>query len=116
MKITPFGKQKGQQDGLSVYADLLGGDMVDVGDEAADAGESIETPMEAQAPQDSLIDDVQTAIEGVVGEPSLDNLFVILSAIGMSQVNIKVAEDGSSLSVSGIIDFSDPEAKIIKKD
>jgi len=114
MKIVPFGKQKGQDNGLSAYADLLEDTSAPEEEEINDGG--FDTPMESQSPGRTKIDEVQAAIEGVVGEPSLDNLMIILAAIGMSQVGIKVADDGSNLSISGIIDFSEPESKISKKE
>lgn len=104
MKITPFGKLKGQDSGMSAYANLFG-------DQSDDSGEDMNSDDGMQ--NHTKIDELQDAIEQVVGEPSLDNLMIILAAIGMSQLNIKVSQDNSSLSVSGIIDFSEPEEEKI---
>lgn len=109
MQIVPFGKQKGQDNGLSVISDLLE-------DTGVIPDTTFDTPMESQSPGRTKIDAVQAAIEEAVGEPSLDNLMIILAAIGMSKINISVAEDGGNLSVSGVIDFTEPEEKISKKD
>jgi len=113
MKIIPFGKQRNQYSGVSAYAEILE-EIRDTSDE--DLDESFDTPMESQSPGRTKIDEVQKAIEGAVGEPSLDNLMIILAAIGMSQIGVKVSDDGSHLAINGIIDFSEPESKISKKD
>jgi hypothetical protein len=117
MKIVPFGKRKGQDNGLSVYSGLLEGIGISSEEEVGEEEDgTIETPMEALSPGRTKMDEVQEAIEGVVGNPSLDNLMIILGAIGMSKINMQVADDGSHLSVSGIISFSKPDEKISKKD
>lgn len=103
MKITPFGKQKGQESGLSAYANLF--------EEKSDSPEKENANNDVES--HTKIDEVQDAIIQVVGEPSLDNLMVILAAIGMSQISIKMSQDGSSIAVSGIIDFSEPEEEKI---
>ena len=107
MKIIPFGKKRDQQDVLSVFSDHLDGE----------AEESLfDSSSNSSSPGRTKIDEVQRAIEGIVGEPSLDNLMIILAAIGMTQIGIKVSGDNSSLSVSGVIDISEPDTKISKKD
>jgi len=111
MKIVPFGKQKGQEDEFFVYADLLEDTGI-----STDKDSAFDLPAGSQSPGKTKIDEVQSAIENVVGEPSLDNLMIILAAIGMSKIGMNLSEDGSSLSVSGIISFTAPEEKISKKE
>jgi hypothetical protein len=114
MKIVPFGKWNGQNNRISIFSNLLGDEELSFGDTEEDG--TFEAPMESQSTGKTKIDDVQLAIEKVVGEPSIDNLMIILAAIGMSKISIQVNEDGSHLSVSGIIDFTEPDSKISKKE
>ena len=102
MKIIPFGKQKEQGGDLSTYANLF--------EEKSDGTKDDD---EGVLKSSTKIDEIQDAITQSVGEPSLDNLMIILAAIGMSQISMKVSQDGSSIAISGIIDFSDPEEEKI---
>jgi len=112
MKILPFGKRKGQVEDSSyspTVPDAKNDKEIMPNQPANNATMNFQN-------NSTKIDEVQNAIIRSVGEPSLDNLMVILAAIGMSGIKLSVSEDGSSLSVSGIIRFSDKEEKITKKD
>ena len=117
MKIIPFGTKKGQNYGMPVYADLMENKLAtDDSSEEGEGGDTFLSSMDNRSPGRSKIEEVQESIEQIVGEPSLDNLMIILAAIGMSQIGIKVSNDGSSLSVTGIINFDEPDSKINRKD
>lgn len=122
MKITPFGKVKNE---YSVISNLLDSELsteeendeINNRDEDSESDKnSDEDSLESSSPGKIKILKVQEAIEEIVGEPSIDNLMIILSAIGMKSISLKVSEERNNLSVSGIIDFSEPDNKISKKD
>lgn len=112
MKLVPYGKRKDQENSYLFSSNILN-DMPS--DNHIDEKESEEI-INDSSPGREKIEKIQEAIEDVIGEPSFDGLMLILSAIGMTNIKINIDNDGTTLSVSGVINFSEPEEKISKKE
>lgn len=109
MKIIPYGKNEDYFDAV-VNASLDNLPSKDKEDEIAEKLEEDSTP----ADQETKVQQMEDAISEILGEPSLDNLMIILTAIGMSKISLSMSEDKTHLSVAGIISLS--EDKKIKKE
>jgi len=97
MQITPFGKLK--DDSFRSLADSL----FPTSDEEDSDGED---GIPDSDDRGDIIQNVENAISDVLGDPSLDNLMVILHAIGMSNVSLSLSDNNEKLSVSGVIELS----------
>lgn len=124
MKIVPFGKKRDQKS-LPISSTLE--KLAQVQEPAAP--EENAEPAIAETPTDNLnsnespqmdastqkLEEIEKAIDTILGGPSLDNLMLLLTAIGMSKISISVSEDKTKLSISGIINLSEEDTKIKKE-
>ena len=106
MKLVPFGKRKGQ-DSLATEASFLDNSIsLDTVDDTAE----VETEPSAELSDEiDKVQEVEKAISDVLGEATLDNLMIVLTAIGMTKISLSLAEDKSRLSVTGVINISGEE-------
>lgn len=112
MRVIPFGKNEGYVDRiLEAALDELRPEPEEV--QEPEAVEPTSDEM-LNADQQSKAQRMEEAIAEILGEPSLDSLMIILTAIGMSKISLSMAEDQAHLSVAGIISLS--EDKKIKKE
>lgn len=109
MKIIPYGKNEDYFDAV-IKAGLEDLTPKDEEDEIVEKSEDESMSTE----QETKVQKMEDAISEILGEPSLDSLMVILTAIGMSKISLSMAEDKTHLSVAGIISLS--EDKKIKKE
>jgi hypothetical protein len=123
MELTPFGNRKNTDGPYKQVQSMFDLSTSDVEEESEPSGfdEPSETEGDFDAVDDgsmqedaSKIKQVEESLSSILGEPSLDNLMVILTAIGMGKISMSLSEDNSSLSVSGIIELTGDNK--IKKD
>ena len=58
---------------------------------------------------------VEDCLNDILGEPTLDGLMVVMTAIGASKISLNLSEDGDQLSFSGIISLTSEDKKIRKE-
>jgi hypothetical protein len=109
--IVPYGKSKNTSslDKYSLFSAMEEETEVEEPVEEAPVGVAEEAPAEVDTISEDVgkVDQVEKFLNETLGGPTLDNLMVVLTAIGMSKISISVSEDKSSLSVSGAIDLAD---------
>jgi hypothetical protein len=111
--IVPYGKSKNTASSLEKIS--IFSQFEDVGVE-----ETVEEAPEAASEEVTTSEDVgkvkqvEQYLNETLGGPTLDNLMVVLTAVGMSKISISLSEDKSSLSISGAINLAD-DNKIMKE-
>jgi len=121
MRIIPYGKATGFSATSNINDFVQTDEQADEQVEeqvqetqAVDNGTQSESDKSLSTEQKSKVQQIENAIDDILGEPSLDSLMIVLSAIGMSKISLSMSEDQSHLSVTGIINLS--EDKKIKKE
>jgi len=114
MLITPYGKKKESEKELK--------QAFSFGEEAMTEEEPIADSFTDLAPDsdssndftdDSKVLQVERALGDILGEPSLDNLMVVLKAIGLENVTMSLKE--GKLNLSGVIELEESANKIKKE-
>ena len=113
--IVPYGKSKNTASSLERYSLFSQYEEESVAEEPTETiEETLEPPSEVDpATPDTISEDVgkveqvEKYLNETLGGPTLDNLMVVLTAVGMSKISISLSEDKSSLSVSGAISLAD---------
>ena len=105
--IVPYGKSKNTGDSLKRYSLFNDAEEAPVADEAPVVEEPSAEPQDTISEDLGKVEEVERYLNDSLGGPTLDNLMVVLTAIGMSKISISMSEDKSSLSVSGVINLAD---------
>jgi hypothetical protein len=112
--IVPYGKSKNTASSLeriSIFSQF---------EEEIGVEKTIEETPEAASEEATTSEDVgkvkqvEQYLNETLGGPTLDNLMVVLTAVGMYKISISLSEDKSSLSISGAINLAD-DNKIMKE-
>jgi hypothetical protein len=120
MHLTPNGKGKDYQENIRRAFSIMDSEEAEI-DTAIDDSENLDDSF--QMSDDSNIDSgdiskvkqVEDFLNETLGEPSLDNLMVVLTAIGLSKISLNLSEDGDQLSLSGTINLDSEDKKITKE-
>jgi hypothetical protein len=114
MIISPNGKRKDSEKELKLAFNFTEEALTDE-EPIADSFESL-SPQEGDKTftDDSKVLQVERALGDILGEPSLDNLMVVLNAIGLVNVNLSLKDEGK-LSLSGVIELEESDKKISKE-
>jgi hypothetical protein len=113
MKIIPYGNSNSYLDYVT-QSSIVSVPQSEETSEDVEA-EEVSTEPEETDGREKKIKSMENAIAEILGEPNLDNLMIILTAVGMSKLSFSMSEDNSHLSVAGIIDLSEDDGKIKKE-
>jgi len=113
MKIVPFGKAEEYVDAVAQSG--FESETMNLESQPEQQAPAAGKQVAAEGDRDAKVQKMEAAIAEILGDPNLDNLMVVLTAIGMSKISLSMAEDNSHLSVAGIIDLSEEDNKIKKE-
>jgi hypothetical protein len=106
--IVPYGKSKDSEE-LKKYSLFNQFEEPEAEESLDDSGDALETGSDEGAITEDVgkAEEVERYLNETLGGPTLDNLMIVLTAIGMSKISLSLSEDKSSLSVSGVIGLAD---------
>jgi hypothetical protein len=119
MHLTPNGKVKNSTDDLTRAFSIA--DSEEEIDLALDNSENLDDSFEMSddsniASEDvSKVKQIEDCLNEILGEPTLDNLMIVLTAIGATKISLSLSENGDQLSMSGTISLSGEDKKITKE-
>jgi len=119
MHLTPNGKVKNSEEDLTM-AFSIGGNEEEI-DNALDDSENLDDSFNMSEDPNvdtediSKVKQIEDCLNEILGTPTLDNLMIVLTAIGASKISLNLSEDGDTLSMSGTISLTGEDKKITKE-
>jgi len=107
--IVPYGKSNNTSslEKFSLFSVLEEEDQMEEVEETPVVSDEISAEPDTITEDVGKVEQVEQFLSENLGGPTLDNLMIVLTAIGMSKISINLSEDKSSLSVSGVINLAD---------
>lgn len=120
MQIMPNGKVKNSEKEIKEAFSIADNSKEEI-DLALDNSENLDDSFNMSEDSDIETEDigkvkqVEDCLNDILGEPTLDGLMVVMTAIGASKISLNLSEDGDQLSFSGIISLTSEDKKIRKE-